>query len=145
MRRWKSILISFGLAGVMAAPAAAVDIGEYLSITGFIDNHIRYIDNISTQEEPGGGDITVDNDDMFHGRTRGRLFFDIKPNPFSKAVVAFEYDQIWGDVGDQELPELLGSHHRRLLRVLDGSDCDPAPPCGAGPSGVRGRCNRAGS
>jgi len=102
MRRWKSILISFGLAGAMAAPAAAVDIGEYLSLTGFIDNHIRYIDNVSTQEEPGNGDITVDNDDMFHGRTRGRLFFDIKPNPFSKAVVAFEYDQIWGDVGDGE-------------------------------------------
>jgi hypothetical protein len=86
----------------MVAPAAAVDIGEYLSVTGFIDNHVRYIHNISTQEEAGGGDLTLDDDDMFHGRTRGRLFFDIKPNAFSKAVFGFEFDQIWGDVGDGE-------------------------------------------
>ena len=46
MRRWSSVLTAFCLAGAMVAPAAAVDVGEFLSITGFIDNHVRYIDNV---------------------------------------------------------------------------------------------------
>ena len=100
MRRWSSVLTAFCLAGAMVAPAAAVDVGEFLSITGFIDNHVRYIDNVSTQEEAGGGDLTIDEDEMWHGRTRGRIFFNVKPNAFSKAVVGFEFDQTWGQSND---------------------------------------------
>ncbi len=109
MRRWSSILVAFCLAGVMAAPAAAVDIGEFLSITGFIDNHMRYVNNLSSSEEIIGvdaagnlvdvgarGNLTTDEDESFRMRTRGRIFFTLKPNAFSKAVVAFEMDQTYG-------------------------------------------------
>ena len=83
----------------MAAPAAAVDVGEFLSITGFIDNQMRYVDNVSTNEEVNRGVLHLDEDESFRFRTRGRLFFHLKPNAFSKAVVAFEMDQVYGDVG----------------------------------------------
>ncbi len=100
MRRWSSVLIAFCLAGVMAAPAAAVDVGEFLSVTGFIDNQMRYIDNVSTNEEDNGvgdnGNLFTDEDEVWQARTRGRLFFTVKPNTFSKAVVAFEMDQTYG-------------------------------------------------
>ncbi len=100
MRRWSSILVAFCLAGVMVAPAAAVDIGEFLSITGFIDNQMRYINNVSTDEEENGvgdnGNLTTDDDEVWQMRTRGRLFFNVKPNVFSRAVVAFEMDQSYG-------------------------------------------------
>lgn len=99
MRRWSSMLMAFCLAGVIVAPAGAVDVGEYLSITGFVDNHIRYINNISTREEAGGGDLTLDDDEEFSARTRGRIFFHLKPNVFSEAVFGFEFDQEWGDNG----------------------------------------------
>ncbi len=102
MRRWSSILIAFCLAGVMVAPAAAVDVGEFLSITGFIDNHIRYVDNVSSNEELGRGLLTTDEDDIWSARTRGRIFFTVKPNAFSKAVVAFEMDQTWGQSNDDD-------------------------------------------
>ncbi|WP_218673820.1 hypothetical protein, partial [Candidatus Entotheonella palauensis] len=115
MRRWSSILIAFCLTGVMVAPAAAVDVGEFLSITGFIDNHIRYVDNVSSNEEdnpiPGladedqddhNGNLTTDDDDIWSGRTRGRIFFTVRPNAFSKAVVAFEMDQTWGQSNDDD-------------------------------------------
>ncbi|WP_218673750.1 hypothetical protein, partial [Candidatus Entotheonella palauensis] len=100
MRRWSSILIAFCLAGAMAAPAAAVDVGEFLSITGFIDNHVRYVDNLSSAEEAGRGNLSLDDDDQWNGRTRGRIFFNVKPNAFSQGVVGFEFDQVWGDDGD---------------------------------------------
>ena len=104
MRRWSTILMAFCLAGALAAPAGAVDVTEYLSVTGFIDNHIRYIDNISTNEEDStsdidNGNLTTDDDDEWTARTRGRIFFNVMPNPFSKAVVGFEFDQFWGDAG----------------------------------------------
>jgi hypothetical protein len=97
MRRWNSILMAFCLAGVVVAPAAAVDVGEYLSITGFIDNQMRYVDNLSSQEEAGRGDLTLDNDEQWSARTRGRIFFNVQPNVFSKAVFGIELDQTWGD------------------------------------------------
>ncbi len=99
MRRWSSVLLSLCLVGIMAAPAAAVDVGKFLSVIGFIDNQMRYIDNISTNEEANRGLLTTDDDEAWQARTRGRIFFTAKPNAFSKAVVAFEMDQTWGDTG----------------------------------------------
>lgn len=96
MRRWSSVLLSLCLIGIMAAPVVALDIGEFLSVTGFIDNHTRYVDNLSSNEETGRGDLTIDEDESWLGRTRGRIFFTAKPNTFSKAVVAFEMDQTYG-------------------------------------------------
>lgn len=96
MRRWSSVLLALCLMGIMAAPAAAVDVGEFLSVTGFIDNHMRYIDNVSTNEEANRGLLQTDEDEVWQARTRGRIFFTAKPNAFSKAVVAFEMDQTWG-------------------------------------------------
>jgi hypothetical protein len=75
------------LLGLMTAPAFA---DMRLSLTGFIDNHIRYADNLT------GDDLTDGSDDEWRARTRARLFFNVAANEYSKAIVGFEIDQVWG-------------------------------------------------
>jgi hypothetical protein len=107
----KSICVLLCLIGLVAMPVYAANLDDVVTITGFIDNHIRYIDNISTAEEdnnrgpgevPDNGNLTTDNDHEFSGRTRGRIFFNLSPNPFSKAVFGFELDQTWGQDGTND-------------------------------------------
>jgi hypothetical protein len=76
------------LVGLAAAPAFAE---MRLTTTGFIDNHVRYADNLTDD------DVTDDSDDEWRARTRARIFFNIAANDFSKAVVGFEIDQVWGE------------------------------------------------
>jgi hypothetical protein len=63
-----------------------------LTTRGFIDNHVRYADNLT------GDDLTDDSDDEWRARTRARLFFNIAATDFSKAVIGFEIDQVWGEL-----------------------------------------------
>jgi hypothetical protein len=109
MKRWNVIVVLLALAGLVAAPAYA---DMRLTVTGFIDNHIRYTQNLSAVDDNVTDGTAVDNDDPldpdvlcrgncddesdFRGRTRARLFFNVAANEFSKAVVGFEIDQAWG-------------------------------------------------
>ena len=103
MKRWFWV-VTLLLVVAVALPAYA---DTRLKVTGFIDNHIRYMQNLSSNEEdtdpdvPGltadlNGDVSQDDDEQFNGRTRGRIFFHIAPNDFSKGVFGFEFDQEWG-------------------------------------------------
>jgi hypothetical protein len=107
MKRWNVVVALLVLVGLMAAPAYA---DMRLSVTGFVDNHIRYTQNLSpfddnltngtavdTAANPCRGNCDDEND--FRGRTRARIFFNLAANEFSKAVVGFEIDQVWGRVG----------------------------------------------
>jgi hypothetical protein len=109
MKRWNMIMALLALAVLVAAPAYAE---MRLTVTGFIDNHVRYTQNLSAFDD----DITngsfngidtapcrpsgCDEEDDWRGRTRGRIFFNIAANEFSKAVFGFEIDQVWGASGE---------------------------------------------
>ena len=88
---WMRVLVLLLLVGFAAAPAFAE---MRLTTTGFIDNHVRYSDNLS------GDDLTDDSDDAWRARTRARIFFNVAANDFSKAVIGFEIDQVWGQIPD---------------------------------------------
>ena len=108
MKRSNIVVALLVLAGLVAAPAYAE---MRLTTTGFIDNHIRYTKNLSAVDDIVA-DLNLadcvsdgcDDEDEFRGRTRGRLFFNIAANEFSKAVFGFEIDQIWGAVGSEASP-----------------------------------------
>jgi hypothetical protein len=76
----------------MTALSAYAD--DRLKMTGYVDNHISLVTNRSRIDD----DLTVDDDDRFMGRSRARLFFNIIAAPDSKAVVALEFDQLWGSI-----------------------------------------------
>jgi hypothetical protein len=108
MKRWNIVVALLALAGLMAAPAYAE---MRLSVTGFIDNHARYTQNLSAVDDvvadinlPGCRPDGCDEESDFRGRTRGRIFFNIAANEFSKAVFGFEIDQTWGALGDAASP-----------------------------------------
>jgi hypothetical protein len=104
MKRSNVVVALLVLVGLAAAPAYAE---MRLTTTGFIDNHIRYTDNLSAFDD-AVADINLDTcrsegcdgEDDFRGRTRGRIFFNIAANEFSKAVFGFEIDQVWGASGE---------------------------------------------
>jgi hypothetical protein len=93
MKRWQGLVGVLALVGLVATPAFA---DQRLTVTGFIDNHIRYMHNISGNDR----DLTIDNDEPFNGRTRGRFFFNVALNETSKAVLGIELDQTWGQRAD---------------------------------------------
>jgi hypothetical protein len=66
---------------------------QRLTVTGFIDNHVRVIKNNSATDD----DLSNDDDEPFGARTRGRITFSIAATEFSKAHIGFEFDQFWGD------------------------------------------------
>lgn len=86
---WMRVLVLLMLVGFVAAPAFA---DMRLTVTGFIDNHVRFMDNLSAND----ADLTDDDDEEWRARTRARIFFNLAANDFSKAVVGFEMDQVWG-------------------------------------------------
>jgi hypothetical protein len=88
MKRWSWMIALVALAGLAAAPTFAE---MRLTTTGFIDSHVRYADNLTDD------DVTDDSDDEWRARTRARIFFNVAVNDFSKAVVGFEIDQVWGE------------------------------------------------
>jgi hypothetical protein len=90
MKWWKGVVALLALAGLAAIPAYA---DQRLTVTGFIDNHVRAFGNLSATD----ASFVADDDDEWHARTRGRIFFNVAATEFSKAVVAFEFDQFWGD------------------------------------------------
>jgi hypothetical protein len=110
MKRWNVVVALLALAGLVAAPAYAE---MRLTVTGFIDNHLRYSQNLSANDDivtdvnlpdvcrPDG----CDEENEFRGRTRGRIFFNIAANEYSKAVFGFEIDQVWGALGDDNVPQ----------------------------------------
>ena len=85
MKRWNVVVALLALAVLMAAPAYAE---MRLTVTGFIDNHVRYTQNLSAFDD----DITngsfngietapcrpsgCDEEDDWRGRTRGAHLFE---------------------------------------------------------------------
>jgi hypothetical protein len=109
MKRWSWVLVLLVLAGMLAAPAYA---DERLKLTGYIDNHINWMKNPSDTDS----DLTQNGEQRFFGRSRARMFFNIMATENSKAVVAFEFDQGWGEGTDN---------------VSSSDDCHGgAPNCG---------------
>jgi hypothetical protein len=90
MKQCLGIVTLLVLAGLMAVPAYA---DQRLTVTGYIDNHVRAFDNLSNTDD----NFVLDKDNEWHARTRGQIFFNIAATEFSKAVVGFEFDQFWGD------------------------------------------------
>jgi hypothetical protein len=114
MQHWKGIVAFLALVGLVAIPAYA---DQRLTVTGFIDNHVRAFGNLSATDD----DYTLDDDDEWHARTRGRLFFNIAATEFSKAVVAFEFDQYWGDTSQN--PPGAGATSTRCVTSTPGETC----------------------
>jgi hypothetical protein len=86
MKRWPLFVL-----GVLLAVPAYAD--QRLSVTGFLDNHIRVFKNNSATDD----DLTNNDDEPFGARTRGRITFSVAATEFSKAHVGLEFDQFWGD------------------------------------------------
>jgi hypothetical protein len=90
VKRWSWGVALLVLAGLLDLPA---DADQRLTVTGYIDNHVRVIKNNSATDD----DLTNDDDEPFGARTRGRIFFNVAATEFSRAVVGLEFDQFWGD------------------------------------------------
>jgi hypothetical protein len=90
MKRLLGVIALLVLGGLVAIPAYA---DQRLTLTGFIDNHIRAFSNLSATDD----DFNRNDDDEWHARTRGRISFNIAATEFSRAVIGFEFDQFWGD------------------------------------------------
>ncbi|GIX48880.1 MAG: membrane protein [Candidatus Tectimicrobiota bacterium] len=100
MKRWAFLLTAGLLAGVLALPALADD---RLKVTGFIDTHMTLYSNVSPTDDNFTDGTALgckadgcDEDDSWHLRTRGRIFFNVAATENTKAVIAFEIDQAWG-------------------------------------------------
>lgn len=95
MNRWSWAVVFLVIAGIIA-PSAYAD--DRLKITGYVDNHVHWIDNVTFTDD----DFTRDDDERFIGRMRARLFFNIVAAENTKAVVALEFDQMWGEKATED-------------------------------------------
>jgi hypothetical protein len=93
------------LIGGMALPLSAAE----LRVRGFFENIFPHIDHNTSDQD---FDMTRNDDQVFFGRERARLFFDLVANDDLRGVFALELDNIYGAprlnrVGARCVPEAL--------------------------------------
>jgi hypothetical protein len=89
MLRIFAIVAFFGLLGLIARPALAAE----LRVRGFFENVLPHFDSNTSDQD---FDMTRNTDQIFYGRERTRLFFDVVASDDLRSVFALEVDATYG-------------------------------------------------
>lgn len=96
MKQVMRCMVFLMIVGLTAASAFAAE----LRVTGFIDNVFPRWDSNNSNEDL---DATRNDDQIFFGRTRGRVFFNFIASDDLRGVFALEIDQTYGAPSDDRV------------------------------------------
>jgi hypothetical protein len=89
MKRFIGVVAFLLLIGVMSMPSLAAD----LHVRGFFENVFPHFDHNTSDQD---FDMTRNDDQIFFGRARTRLFFDLIASDDLRGLLALEMDSIYG-------------------------------------------------